>query len=131
MRYQHQIFAHRISGFCLGARILDAHPKRCNRFPVVIFLDVASLPWGDAAVYYWAQRVTTHVFYWCEGDLDDAALQGLFPQRKPSPLPGWEARSVSLFHCAAGGGTSGIWLLVAWYPPLRRAVEPLDHIPQP
>ena len=130
MRYQPQDFARRISGFCPAAGIQDAHPERCNRLPDVSLFYAAYLPWGDMAVNYWAHWMTTHVFYWCEGDSDDMALHGLRPHKKPFPQPGWEARSVSLPYYVAGGGTSVIWMLVAWYPPLRRAVEPLDHVLQ-
>ncbi len=66
------------------------------------------------------------------GDTDVEELEGRTPLQPPPPPPsGWSLRLVSLSHCKAGGGTTGCWLIVAWYPPSYRAAEPVPLAPQP
>ena len=42
--------------------------------------------------------------------------------------PGWSARRVTLSHCSAGRATSGVWSLVAWYPPFFEVPTPLPVV---
>ena len=38
-------------------------------------------------------------------------------KRPRSPLPGWFEWRLRVPHCDSGGATSGLWEVVAWYPP--------------
>jgi hypothetical protein len=49
----------------------------------------------------------------------------LLSARLPS---GWSAQTVTLSHCSAGGATSGVWSLVAWYPPFFEGATPLPVV---
>jgi hypothetical protein len=49
----------------------------------------------------------------------------------PQPPGGWTTRNLTLTHCEAGGGTSGRWELVGWYPPGVMAPSPVPIDPLP
>jgi hypothetical protein len=72
-----------------------------------------------------------HVFFCAAGDTDVNlwGRRGVLPA--PPALPqGWTAHSLTLTHCEAGGGMSGHWKIVVWYPPACRVAEPVPHTPQ-
>ena len=70
-------------------------------------------------------------FFLPAGDCDAEAWSR--PRVSP-PLPpvphGWSFCSVMLTHSAAGGGTSGRWQLVMWYPPAYPAAFPAPFLPR-
>jgi hypothetical protein len=71
-------------------------------------------------------------FFVLAGDTDLKEWGGRGPFRSNPLLPsGWTACSVTLTHCEAGGGTTGRWTLVAWYPPGHKASKPAPISPQP
>ena len=122
-----------VSKFWPEASILSPSPRRCNRLPDVIFSDLISLPWDPhCPQVYWDAWPTPHVFFCPAGDSDVEAWGGrgccLAP---PAPPRGWLARSITLSHCEAGGGTSGRWTVVVWYPPTSPVSEPVPLEAQP
>ena len=119
---------------CPGASILARTPRRCNRLPDVVFLDLLLLPSVSClATTYWRAWEVPHVFFLWGGDLDLGAPagRGRFSQVTPMPPPGWTVRDIGLSHCKAGGGTSGSWRLVVWYPPTQSAPLPAPLVPLP
>ena len=126
-------FAAVVSTLWPGAAVLAASPRRCNVLPDVIFSDLASLPRDPRSPQaYWDAWSTPHVFFCVAGDSEVEAWGGLGRRHAPPPPPrGWVARSVTLTHCEAGGGTSGRWTVVAWYPPACPVVEPAPLEAQP
>jgi hypothetical protein len=119
-----------VVSFCPQAAVLAEAPRQCNTLPDVIFSNAMSLPWGDRS--YRAQWTTPHVFFISNGDTDLEEWGGRMPLQPP-PLhpPGWSSRLVSLSHCEAGGGTTGRWSIMAWYPPSYPAVDLASLAPQP
>jgi hypothetical protein len=116
-------FINLVKLFCPGVLILLAAPKMFTTLPDLVFLDAGSLPSGPGAHRYWEQWLTPHVFYTGGQDADSGQLiRGGHTSLLP---PGWTAQSVSLLHCLAGGGTSGVWSLVAWCPPSFQGAVPL------
>jgi hypothetical protein len=119
---------------CPRASVLVTHPCWCNMLPDIIFLDLLLLPPVSCLTHtYWSAYTTPHIFFLWAGDTDSGALcgWGLSPQAAPLPPSGWSACLVTLTHCAVGGGTSGRWQLVVWYPLSRAAPAPahLDPLP--
>ena len=109
-------FASLLRTFCPTASGLSSTPRRCNQLPDLVFTDTPSLPWGLPA--YWSSWLTPHVFF--EGAGDSEALEwGVAKEsgRLRSPPPGWSERRLHVPHCDSGGATSGLWEVVAWYPP--------------
>jgi len=97
--------------FCPGVSALSAAPRR-----------FISLPENR----YWDRWLTTHVFYTGGRDADTGHGMGGV-QLACLPL-GWSARTVTLSHCSTGGATSGVWSLVAWYPPFCEVPTPLPVV---
>jgi hypothetical protein len=134
IRFLEGPFVGLFTAVCPRALVLATHPRWCNTLPDVIFLDHLSLPLVSRLTHsYWSAWTTPHVFFLWAGDTDLGALcgWGLSPQAAPPPPSGWSARSVTLTHCAAGGGMSGRWQLVVWYPPSRVAPAPAHLDPFP
>jgi hypothetical protein len=109
--------------YCPQAATLDAHARRCNMLPEIIFLDAISLPCGADSENYWAYWRTPHVFFYQDGDLDLAGHTG---KTRPCVPMNWEERAIHLSHWEAGGGASSLWVIVVWYPP---GIPPCDQIP--
>ena len=82
---------------------------------------------------YWRAWVAPQVFFLRAGNTDLAAPGGRewLVQVPPQSSWGWSSCKVMLTHCKAGGGTSGRWLIVVWYPPERAVPSPapLDPLP--
>ncbi len=122
-RFSHSEFAQLMESYCPQAATLDAHTRRCNTLPEIIFLDAISLPCGADSANYWAYWRTPHVFFYQDGDLDLAGHTG---KARPCAPTNWEERAIHLSHWEAGGGTSSLWAIVVWYPP---GILPCDQIP--
>ena len=119
-------FVDLVRRFCPGVWALSAAPRRFTSLPEIVLLDAESLPSGPDAHRYWDRWLTTHVFYTGGRDADSGhGMGGVQSARLP---PGWSARSVTLSHCSAGGATSGVWSLVAWYPPFFEVPTPLPVV---
>ena len=119
-------FVDLVRRFCPGVTALSAAPQRFDSLPEIVFLDAESLPSGPEAHRYWDRWLTTHVFYTGGQDADSGlGMGGVQSARLP---PGWSAQTVTLSHCSAGGATSGVWSLVAWYPPLFEGATPLPVV---
>ena len=134
LRFPDGPFVDLCGAVCPGASIVAATPRRCNRLPDVVFLDLLSLPSvARLATAYWRAWAVPHVFFVWGGDTDSGAPggRGRLAQVAPQPPPGWTVRDVGLTHCEAGGATSGSWRLMVWYPPSREAPSPapLDPLP--
>ena len=87
---------------CPEALILATTPRRCNRLPDVIFLDLLSLPSvSRLATTYWRAWEVPHVFYVWGGNSDSGAPGGggWLAQVAPMPPPGWRVRDIGLSHC--------------------------------
>ena len=111
-RFSHSDFAQLMESYCPQAATLDAHTRRCNSLPEIIFLDPISLPCGADSENYWAYWRTPHVFFYQDGDLDLAGYTG---KKRPCAPRNWEERAIHLSHREAGGGTSSLWVIaVAW-----------------
>ena len=122
-RFTHSEFAQLMEGYCPQAVTLDAHSRRCNTLPTIIFSDAISLPCGRDSEVYWAYWRTPHVFFYQDGDSD---LVGRSGKTRPCAPTNWEERVIHLSHWEAGGGTSSLWAIVVWYPP---GTHPCDQIP--
>ena len=119
---------------CPGALILAATPRRCNRLPDVVFLDLILLPLVSrlATTYWWAWEVP-HVFssgvmIWIPG------LQGggdSLPRLLPGPLQAGRSGTLGSHTVKQGGGTSSSWRLVVWYPRTQLAPSPASLVPLP
>ena len=110
LRFPDGPFVDLCGAVCPGASIVAATPRRCNRLPDVVFLDLLSLPSvARLATSYWRAWAVPHVFFVWGGDTDSEAPggRGRFAQVAPRPPPGWTVRDVGLTHCEAGGSTSG------------------------
>ena len=134
LRFPDGPFVDLCGAVCLGASILAATPRRCNRLPDVVVLDLLLLPLvSRLATTYWRAWAVPHIFFVWGEDMDSEAPgdRGRLAQVAPRPPPGWTVRDVGLTHCEAGGLTSGSWRLVVWYPPSRSAPSPapLDPLP--
>jgi hypothetical protein len=120
--------------FCPGALALATTPRRCNRLPNVVFLDLLSLPSvSRLTTSYWRAWEVPHIFFVSGGNLDLGAPagRGRFAQVAPLPPPGWTVRDIGLSHCEAGGGTLGSCRLVVWYQPAQSTPSPSPLVPLP
>ncbi len=122
-----------VSGFWAGASILSVSPRHCNRLPDAVFLDLASLPLDvRCPKVYWDTWTMPHVFFCAVGDTDVELWGGCgVPPTPPAPPRGWTECSLALTHCEAGGGTTGHWRIVVWYPPACPIAEQVTLTPQP
>jgi hypothetical protein len=121
-------FVDLVRRFCPGVSVLSAAPQRFDSLPELVLLDAESLPSGPEAHRYWDRWLTTHVFYTGGHDADSGlGMGGVQSARLPS---GWSAQTVTLSHshCSAVGATSGVWSLVAWYPPFFEGATPLPVV---
>jgi hypothetical protein len=100
-RFTHSEFAQLMEGYCPQAVTLDAHSRRCNTLPTIIFSDAISLPCGRDSEVYWAYWRTPHVFFYQDGDSD---LVGRSGKTRPCAPKNWEERVIHLSHWEAGGG---------------------------
>ncbi len=119
---------------CPAALVLATTPRRCNKLPDVIFLDLLLLPSvSKLETSYWRSWAVPHVFFLWAGDTDSNApsARGKSAHVAPQPPGGWTMRNLTLTHCEAGGGTSGRWELVGWYPPGVMAPSPFPIDPLP
>ena len=122
-RFPHSAFLQLMESYCPQAANLNARACRYNTLPAIIFLDALSLPCGANSEAYWASWRTPHVFFYQDGNSDWVGCTG---NTRPCAPKDWEERSLHLSHWEAGGGTSGLWAIVAWYPP---GSQPCDQIP--
>ena len=112
--------------FCPGVSALLAAPQRFDSLPELVLLDAESLPSGPEVHRYWDRWLTTHVFYTGGQDADSGlGMGGVQSARLPS---GWSVQTVTLSHCSVGSATSGVWSLVAWYPPFFEGVTKLPVV---
>ena len=91
IRFPNGPFVDLCGGVCPGASILAATPRRCNRLPDVVFVDLLLLPSVShlATTYWWAWAVP-HVFFVWGGETDSEAPGGWgrLAQVAPQPPPG-------------------------------------------
>ncbi len=77
IRFPDGPFVDLCGAICPGALILAATPRRCNRLPDVVFLDLLSLPSvSRLATTYWRAWAVPHVFFVWGGDTDSEAPGG-------------------------------------------------------
>jgi len=119
-------FVDLVRRFCPGVLVLLAAPQRFDFLPELVLLDAESLPSGPAAHRYWDRWLTQHVFYTGGQDADSGLGMGIVHYALLPP--GWTAPTVTLSHCSAGGATSGVFSLVAWYPPFFEGAAPLPMV---
>jgi hypothetical protein len=81
---------------------------------------------------YWASWLTPHVFFTLAKDTNIKDWGGWADVAViPSPPRGWTSWLFPLSHCEAGGGASGRWTIMAWYPPAYPVADPIPISPQP
>ena len=88
LRFPDGPFVDLCGAVCPGASIVAATPRRCNRLPDVVFLDLLSLPSvARLATSYWRAWAVPHVFFVWGGDTDSGAPGGRRRLAQGSPAP--------------------------------------------